>query len=381
MRINGLFPNINTKSGITGRPYVSGATKPCFSRNSNLSPLEHDTVSFTAAKRSVTDHLSETAKPITQISDSWSKKMDKSERAPLNLTQKLYDESGYAFNKLKLLLQDAFPEANVIDLDSSTADSVMTRSLEESKDKPVVMITARRKSPNSIAEKMASSHIRSKKGAKEELHDLIGARIIVSGTSTSEGEYVLDRLAESVKKGRFKVAQVKNHSQENPKLSYVSKRHLNRFIDVNRKKNGASSCEYIDAPRDSGYLAIHIITDEIADGFSSEIQIMGLDVERFKEIEDICYKCHAEKGVDKKYKPLEELFAPVVENKRLRKDYLEYTKRAYEYERLKPIHDKNEYDSYFPIPKDLDIPKELDFNNIARLKARIDTEERRQAGH
>ena len=378
MNINPLFLGFIPKAN-----HINQTTNNNFSTNllndnfTNLMPLSKDTVSFGEARKKGT--LSSSKKDIEVIperkvrkSSSSEKQINHAERTSLKLTQALFKESEYAFNKFKLILSDAFPDVTVIDIDNENAKDMMLRELTNNQDKPVVLITARRKHPASISEKMAQGHLRSKKAARENIHDLIGARIIVSGTSTKEGEYVLDRLTEAVKKGRFQIKHVKNHLQENPSLNYVTRKRLDKFVADNRRINGISSCKYTDEPRDSGYLAIHLITDDIEDGFSAEIQIMGHDVEKFKELEDICYKCHAGKGVAKKYQPLQELFKPLQQNPQLKSDFIEYTKRAYAYERLKPDHGEKELMEHLKIPSDLKIPKELDFNNLAKIKERID---------
>ena len=341
----------------------------------NLAPLKCDTVSF-GRKKTVGEEYSETndSKPVTKKSSSSDKRIDHVERASLRTTIGIYDESYEAFDKLKYILQNTFSDVKVIDMDDERAERMITSELQDNKDKPVVLITARRKDPVSISEKMAQMHLRSKKAAKENINDLIGARIIVSGTSTKEGEYVLEELLKTVQKKSpfFKIKKVKVHNQENSELSYARKGKLDKFVKENRKINGETSCEYIDQPRDSGYLAIHLITDEIADGYSSEIQIMGLDVANFKELEDICYKCNANKRVPKKYKPIKDMFEPYKKNKAFRENFLEYTKRAYAYERLKPIHEKDEYLECLPIPKDIDISQDFDFNNLNNIKRKID---------
>lgn len=375
MKINSSFLNIFPKANSAVKPAKNSFSTNLLNGNfSNLAPLPFDTVSFGEARKRPNLRPVPEDVPVAKVkrSSSGEKRIDHSERTSLNLTQRIYDESEYAFKKLKLILSDAFPGIKVVDLDNENARGIMSRELADNQNKPVILITARRKHPASISEKMAQSHLRSKKAAKERINDLIGARIIVSGNSTKEGEYVLDRLTDAVKKGRFRIKHVKNHLQEDDRLNYVGRKRLDKFVADNRRINGISSCKYTDEPRDSGYLAIHIITDEIEDGFNAEIQIMGYDVERFKELEDICYKCHAKKGVLKKYKPLEEIFKPVQQDPRLQREFLEYTKRAYAYERLKPLTSDKTESEYLKIPSDLNIPKELDFNNLAKIKTRID---------
>lgn len=349
---NGLAPSIP----------VSGKFLPC--KNSNLAPLSFDTVTFSG-------------RPKANISSSDSKKINHSDRGSLGVAQSVYDEAEYAYGHLKYVLSYIF-DTKVIDNDSPDFERQVIRSLDNNKDKPVVMITSRRKSPASIAEKMGSKTIRKKHCIKDKMNDLIGARIVLSGTSPKEGDYVLDKISDAVKRGRLSITEVKVHSQEDPKLKYATKTKMNKLVSTARKYNQGKdrgNCTFIDQPRDSGYLAIHLITGDIGDGYNAEIQIIGLDVENFKEIEDLCYKCHAGKNVDKKYKAIADLFKPYKNNESFMADFLEYTKRAYAYERLKPIHNKDEYKDRLHIPKDLNIPQELDFNNIENLKRLADREE------
>lgn len=354
MKIGNVLPiNFNVPNGIR--------------RYSNLAPLPYDTVSFGGQTKET-----EPVRPRRVDSKSDKKKIDQSDRVPLKNAQGLYLDSDYAFAQLKFILNNTFGE-NLIDIDSPNAQTRIERAMFENKDKPIVCVTGRRKSPESIVEKMASKHLRSKKDAKEDLHDLIGARVVVSGTSTREGDYVIEKLTDAVKKGRIKLDEVKLHGQDNPKLNYATKAKLNKLVETARK-NGSPMCKYTDEPRDTGYLALHINTGEIADGYKAEIQIMGVDISEFKEVEDLVYKIRSKKNVPAKYEPIKNLFASL-KTQQAQERYNEYTKRAYAYERLKPIHEKDDYADYLPAPDDLGIPPELDFNNIAKLKRKIDRSE------
>lgn len=362
MKINNSFLNLftiqpNNKIGAQ-------ANKNFYSLNgANLAPLSKDTVSFSGAKKS-------------EDSKTSSKKVEHSYRPTIKTSQMIYDESAYAHSQLRNILRHTF-DMPVIDHDDISYEHKKRIAFEENQDKPVLMITSRRKSPHSISEKMSQKRIKSKVAAKNELNDLIGAKIVLTGNSPEEGDYALGKLTEAIKKGRLKIKEVKNHSQENQDLRYASKGKINKLIDTARK-NGSPYCTYVDQPRDSGYLAIHLITNEIADGYRAEIQIIGHDVAKLKEIEDLCYKCHAGKNVPSKYKPIKAMFKQVHDNEKLTDDYLEYTKRAYAYERLKSIKRKKMFESFLTIPNDLNIPKELDFNNIAKIKSDIDNEEKRK---
>lgn len=376
MKINNSFLNLFSNSINNNQSY-----SPRFGLNgANLAPLAYDTISFGEAAKSRKKKVETAPEDATDVkatvTKTSSKRMSHSDRPTLNTSQGIYDEAKFAFSQFKSILRYTF-DAPVIDRDSFSYENQVDRALEDNKDEPVLMIVARRKSPNSIIEKMSQKKIRSKIGAKKELNDLLGAKIVVTGAGTEEGDYVLDQLTDAVKKGRLKIKEIKSHNQEDKTLRYATKPKINKLVEAARK-NGSPCCTYVDQPRDSGYLAIHIITEDIADGYNAEIQIIGLDVSRFKDLEDLCYKCHAGKNVPKKYKKIQEMFKQVHSDEKLTADFLEYTKRAYAHERTKPIHGKDGYSEFLRIPSDLTIPKELDFNNIAKLKESIDrTEEER----
>ena len=364
--------NVSPISFILQNNFNQKRNTPKFNAR-NLAPLAQDTVSF-SGKQKPAQEVVDKNKQILNILGINAKKINPSDRGRKNVTRKLYDEADFAYNKFKLILKEAFPEAEVIDVDSFLAERVMQEAKYKNSDSPVLMIITRRKQPDSIAEKMAQTKARSVKEAKEKINDIIGARILVTGKGTEGGNYVLERLAKPVQKGHLKIAQVKNHGQELKRLNFASRGKIDKFVETARKY-GSKGCQYIDQPRDSGYIALHIITDVIEDGYRGEIQIMSPGLEEFKNVEDICYKCHAQKGVHKKYKIIEEMFSPIVGNERKTADYLEYTKRAYAYERQKP-YNPNTYDTlasdYLRIPSNLDIDPELDFNNIADIKRGID---------
>lgn len=358
------FPKINTRSIFKTLPFKGAG---------NLAPLERDTVSFSGKSKS--KEAPETSSEINAQDD---KNFEHSDRISLKLAQNLYNESKYAYGLLRYALSKIL-DTDAIDITSPDYQKQIDAAKRHNHNKPILAITCRRKKPESISEKMAENKLKSKKSAKEELHDLIGARIILTGNSTKEGDYVLDKLSEAVAKRRIKIKSIKNHGQENTKTKYATKRKIDKLINTARK-SGSPLCSYSDKPRNSGYLAMHIILEDVADGYEAEIQIMDANVEKFKELEDICYKCTFNKNSPKKYAPIAKLLGQVHSSPALRKEFLEYTKRAYEFERLQP-YDSNEYTHhYFPIPKDLNIPKELDFNNLAKIKDSIDDKQRSEQG-
>ena len=344
---------INSINNFLNIPKIK-STKSCasFGCYPNLKPLPKDTVSFSGNIKQ-------------EKIDSSSKKIEHIYRPNLQTATKLREESNFAYSLLQYFLKQEF-DAPVIDTNSKFYEENMLNSTTSNKNVPVIAITTRQKSANSIAEKMATLKVKNAEEAKAAMNDIIGARIIVSGNSTKEGDFVLQKIQNLIKKGKLKVIEVKKHGQEDKRLDYVSDKALKKFLKT------AKNCEFKDQPRDSGYLAVHLITDNIIDGYNAEIQIMGLDVVRFKEIEDLCYKCSAGKNIPPKYKEFAEDFKVLKEDPKIAEDYLEYTKRAYAKERGKDDFPSNKNLEFLPVPDDLSIPESLDFNRIAHMKNMAD---------
>ena len=99
------------------------------------------------------------------------------------------------------------------------------------------------------------------------MHDIIGARIIVSGVGTKEGDYVLDRLTKGVKETPLKIKKIKNDGQQNPRLKYTTQKELERLISTTRK-NGSTTCEYVEQRRDQENQAVPSFTDHKEIGLS-----------------------------------------------------------------------------------------------------------------
>lgn len=352
MKINFFNKSINN--------YLNkGLTPFRYDIKGNLAPLEHDTVLFRGIKKE------------TVLSKTASKKIDKTSRPNHKVANKVYEESEEAFDQFRYTLNQLF-NMPVIELGGVNYEERINIAIEENQNNPIVMILARRKTPNSIAEKMSSLKIKSAQEARERMRDIIGARIVLSGNSQKEGDYVISKIIEAIKANKLKIKEIKVHSQDDPKLQYVSNRKINSLLTTCNKKN--EEIIYKNQPRDSGYLAVHLITGELQNGYKAEIQIMGLEVAKFKEIEDLCYKCHSGKLLHKKYKSLQKDFSPLAKNNKIMAQFLEYTKRAYANERLKTTHKKGMYEEFLSIPPDLNlIPKNLDFNEIAKRKKKIDS--------
>lgn len=228
-------------------------------------------------------------------------------------------------------------------------------------------LSVRIKTPASICEKTASLGLKNKNEIKEELGDIIGARLVLrDSTQTDE---VLKKLIEGVKNNDIKIFEIENYRPE-PKYAYFSKKQLDNLEKVCNKMrtNGVTRAE-TSIP--SGYTAVHFSV-YLNDGFKGEIQLMGIDVEQVKEIEDMLYKLKNNKSLTPKYKIIEEHLKELKTNKPLQRAITAYSKEQYIAARQRePYGIKSKRATKF-LPAPAYVPPEYDFNTLYRMKTTCD---------
>ena len=116
--------------------------------------------------------------------------------------------------------------------------------------------------------------------------DIGGARIALARSDNRSTGKLFDYLIRFFKKyhDHFELVQIENYRLKD--WSYASSSSLDRLSKISTHPNQ----QLVEKYHPVGYPAIHLeVYDKIADA-TYEIQIMGQDVEKFKEIEDIKYK-------------------------------------------------------------------------------------------
>ena len=150
-------------------------------------------------------------------------------------------------------------------------------------------------------------------------------------------------------------------------FNYADGKDLAEFVEVCRKT-------YPDVSANSGkdlangYQAIHV-NFILPDGSTGELQIMGRDIENFKDLlEDAVYKKKCHKKVD--YEPLNERLAPLGDKneKELQRRHSEYTRWTYIGERLKAPESfaRRARDKFLTAPKDI-LARGLGYNQLTPL--------------
>ena len=183
-----------------------------------------------------------------------------------------------------------------------------------------------------------------------------------------------------VKAGKLNVVEVENY-RLSPKDSYVAQSTLDDFEDTCQSVGQYPSVQ--SKPRESGYTAVHVTLD-LGNGILAELQIMGRDMERVKELEDFIYKKSCNKKLPKKYRKIEKMLDNVLgpTNKMenltgFQKETLQhYTRDCYVYAREMPVRERRRRESsknfFYPIPYSL--PQELSFENLEKMKEECDKE-------
>lgn len=334
--------------------------------NTKLAPLAQDVVSFSGkAKKAVVEEPDGNVSKAKSLDES-----DKSAKIPYQVGRDINSECQEDLKKLKADLKKALK--NVTESDANPDLPVLRGELG---------IHGRVKKAESILQKVSPRKLRQKEEIFK-MGDVVGIRLVLKSSSQKDFALVFRELGKMVRSGKLRVLEVENYRMT-PKDSYVSKRTLDAFELTCHKANLYP--EISSKTRESGYTAVHM-TVELPSGKYAEIQIMGRDMERVKEIEDFFYKKRCVKSMDEKYRPIEVLLNKVMGKTKVDKETGKvsyekfddfqvatldrYIKDSYAHAReIPPKHPKKatiDKDYFLPIPYSL--PKELDFANIQKLK-------------
>lgn len=313
-----------------------------FSRYGNLAPLAKDTVSFGSGKKDMDD-----------VTD------------------------GINLNTAKLIYKDAELTQRYLNnqLDKILGDLVRPPHGEGSKSKPILEIRKNTKLPESIVEKSATRKLRNVEEVKKGMTDIVRARIVLADTSKQAVDSVIDRFTEAVQNDRLKVVEIENYRPE-PEINnfgdvvrtydYASPLALKNLKAACDEKSD-SSIKKVDEDRPSGYMGIHLLV-KLPNGFTGEIQIIGPEVEKLKDVEDFSFKVKNGKHLDKKFASVEKMLKPLAdkEDTILQKEHNIYTRNAFLHQRdiEQGFIKRKKNDKPFLTAPDY-MSDDLDFNNIA----------------
>ena len=278
-------------------------------------------------------------------------------------------------------------------------------------DGPIMPIQTRVKTPESIKEKTMDAladlilnnkeqfNVYEPEDIKKTIGDIVGARVTLRKSDKSETSKIIQRLIEAVEAGELKITKIENYvpKEIDEDLKYFNEEDLEELAKAvnKRRKPNERAISVSNKSKSTGYMALHIDIDlsnrnyvEKNNDYKGEIQIVGYDVEKLKDVEDYCYKVKQGKDIkagDRAYAAFVQYFNRYFDdtnyNENIKDDFTEYTRRAYLFQRKRePIHIANDkkQEANYKLPTITDcnmeglIPPQLDFNMLSRIKKNSD---------
>lgn len=321
------------------------------------SPLAHDTVSFGATKKILSNE-------------------DKKYGVSLQNAKDIHEEA--------LLMQP-----KVREFASKTWGKYLVTQMNPMN--PIQKICDRCKSPLSIKEKSETRHLDSKKEIFEKMTDLNGMKIVMRDANKNVVDKMLLELVEPIKKGEVELIEIENKrpivtkkdkGEKGRRFDYASVDVLYDLAKTQNDKNnsivrnkGKEVKVDLDDFTEMNYSAIHMLLRLRGEKRPFELTIMGSDVNQLKDLDDKLFKILNGKDVDDKYEPIKKIVKPLTEdgNQDLLEKFNNYRADAFLFQRNKapssfaysdrPVH-------FLPMSEDLD-PR-LDLTELYNLMLKCD---------
>ncbi|MBR6163323.1 hypothetical protein IKQ26_05510 [bacterium] len=206
-------------------------------------------------------------------------------------------------------------------------------------------------------------HLKMKSGVQAKKfindNDIISGRIILDNGTKSEGNRVLTRLKNAIKEDRIEVTEIGLFGV-NTNTDYADNNKVNSILEEMNSKG--KPCSKITNRKANGYHSI-VAKVKLEDGFTGTLEIMGSEVSKLKDVEDILHSFKKNIPVDKKYDKLKEEYKLLSEDEQ--RDLKKYTKLAYISARADELFGKKS-EGFVPL-MEYNLPKTFDFNNIAKI--------------
>ena len=353
MNISKIF-NFNAFPNINNNPQNNNRTNFGLKMSS---PLAHDTVSFGATKKIVTNE-------------------DKKEGVNLKTAMEIHDEA-------------LFMQPKVREFANKTWGKYLVTQM--SPQNPVEKICDRCKSPLSIKEKSQTRHLKSKKEIFENMTDLNGMKLVMRDASKESVDKMLMQLVAPIKKGEIELIEIENKrpivtknkkGAEARKYDYASYDVLQLLAKTQNDKNnttvrrkGKEVRVDMDDFTDMNYSAIHMLLRLRGEKRPFELTIMGTDVNQLKDLDDKLFKILNNKEVEDRYEPIKKIVKPLTEdgNQELLEKFNKYRGEAFLFQRNKApssfiLHERSPH--FLPMSEDLD-PR-LDLTELYNLMVECD---------
>ena len=181
-------------------------------------------------------------------------------------------------------------------------------------------VSGRAKKPGSIVEKSCVLGIQSKNDILHKMTDLNATKAVILDASRKNVHKTLDILLEKIKEGLIILEEVevkrpiaaKNlKGKDKFKYDYAAPDKMEKFVEdaeaAMGKKVNFLEADYTKA----NYTAIHFLLRLPGQDRVFEFQLMGHNVAKFKDLDDILFKVLNNKNVDEKYQPIIDLLKPI----------------------------------------------------------------------
>ena len=227
------------------------------------------------------------------------------------------------------------------------------------------------KTEDSLRDKLTKRGIKTMYGARN-VGDLIGGRIVLRDSSPRHVDAILKALAKAHTQGIINICEIEKWTPRAGKM-YKNDRDLGYgtskgLLELENATGLISSV----GPQDSGYPAIHIGI-RTKNGFKAEIQIMGVDVEDLKDIEDLGYKIRCGTPIPPIYNPMKEELAAAfeeIDKNGLGTHYMDYVNDSYLNAFNAPPQKYNSRKKAPLLKIPYFLPQELDFTNMLQSMER-----------
>ena len=197
--------------------------------------------------------------------------------------------------------------------------------------------------------------------AKDFINDnnFISARIILDNATKEEGNRILSRLQKAIKDNKLVVTEIRQYSA-NASTEYASNSKLNAILEESNK--AGYGCSKVTNRKANGYHSV-VARIRLQDGFEGVLEIMGPEVARLKNVEDVIHTMEKGLPVSDKYAGLKSEFDKLTPKQY--EELKEYTKEAYTAARADELF-KTHSDGFVELTNP-NLPKCFDFNNIAKI--------------
>lgn len=208
-----------------------------------------------------------------------------------------------------------------------------------------------------------SRHLKQRSGIQTKRYindnDIISGKIILDNGTKQEGNKILSKLKKAIKEKRIEITEIGLFGV-NTNTDYADNNRVNAILEEMNSRGKA--CQKITNRKANGFHSI-IVKIPLEDGFTGTLEIMGKEVAKLKEVEDILHSFKKGTPVDSKYDKLKEAY------KQLSDDELSnlrnYTKLAYTTARSDELFGRTS-DKFVSV-NEFKLPAIFDFNSIAKM--------------